>query len=275
MSDKIIRIKKQRLPFTQIPNDFICNPNISSTAKSLWCILYSKPDDWTFYWKEIESNLKEGRDAIRRACNQLKELGYIQKTQKRISTGRGKETKYGGMEIDLFYDPLLPFEQENKGLSLNTENQYTGNEDTGNEDTENQCTNKDLLKKDLSNKDLSNFSFSNKSTATLEELEEYKKQKKYNCNVKGFFDLNESRGWKYNGQKIEDRYQWLDCYEERNTNKPDVKKSLTTEKVESTQNSISDFMRVKMQYCKDKLKNPDRLTEEDYENIDKIIKNNK
>lgn len=78
-------LKKQQLNFTMIPNTLICDPTISSKAKAVYCYLYSRPDDWQFYTKEIEKNFKEGRDAINSAISELISFGWIEKEQVRIS----------------------------------------------------------------------------------------------------------------------------------------------------------------------------------------------
>jgi hypothetical protein len=155
-----ITLRKQPLPFTQVPNELLCNPEISALAKTLWCILYSKPDSWTFFWNEILTHFREGRDAVKRACKELEQFGYLRKYQKKALTGRGKESIFSGMEIEIFYEPVLEPQpdcnQQNQPSSPITENQLTGNPLTGNQVTGNQSTDKYIKNKYLSNKYLNN-----------------------------------------------------------------------------------------------------------------------
>lgn len=211
-----ITLRKQRVSFTQVPNDLICNPEISSLAKSLWCVLYSKPDNWTFFWGEILTHLKEGRDAIKKASKELEEFGYLCKKQlKQNSNGK---MIFSGMEIELFYEPQNPPMQENQGHFPITDFQLTETPSSEIPLTENQSTDKYLYKKDLSNKNLKNKPFSflaknppKKKSLTLEEAEIYKKEKNYQSDVEGFIDYYQPKGWK----GIEDAYCALDAWERK------------------------------------------------------------
>src|SRR3990167_2088809 len=77
MAEQEITLKKQRMPFTQVPNELLCNNLISGIAKAMWCVFYSKPDGWTFYWPEIVRNFREGREALFRAKKELEKAGYL------------------------------------------------------------------------------------------------------------------------------------------------------------------------------------------------------
>ncbi len=109
-----------------------------------------------------------------------KRAGKIWLPQKRITTGRGKEWTFGGMEISLFYDPS--FNQdftsnlENKGSSPITEIPSSGTPLTGT-----QSTDKYLYKKYLHNSFLPN-----PKTASKPEIENYKKEKGFLADVDDF-----------------------------------------------------------------------------------------
>lgn len=148
MSEQQNNLKVHRLPFTQVPNDLLSSNQISGMAKALWCVFYSKPDNWTFYWREIESNFKEGREAVRNAAKQLEEMGYLKKTQKKINSGRG--VVFGGMDIELF---PYPNQQIQPPIS-NTGFPHTRSSDARQSDSTKPSTDKEIKKKDLPNKDL-------------------------------------------------------------------------------------------------------------------------
>ena len=174
MSEQQITLKKQRLPFTQVPNDLLCSNKITGIAKALWCVLYSKPDDWTFFWPEISRNFKEGREALASAKKNLEEAGYLKTIQKRILTGRGNETKFGGMDMELFHTPSLTLDLQPKGSSETTGFPSTGNQQSGIQITGNPQTDKDIYKQDLTKRDLGNkdLIISSSKLSKREQLED-------------------------------------------------------------------------------------------------------
>lgn len=148
--------KQKRTAFVMSPHHLFCNSSITSEAKSLWVVLESKPEGWKFFWSEILKHFKEGRDQMIRAMGELEKLGYIQK--KRAKKGN----LYSGMDIQVFYDPLLPFDphQQNQGSARDPEIQGTeiqGPENQASESQlpENQGTYKDLPEPKLSNQKIS------------------------------------------------------------------------------------------------------------------------
>lgn len=157
---------KQRVSFSQIDNALICSNEISGTAFKLWCYLFSRPENWTFYWSDILPKMKEGRNAVKNAAKELEELGYLSKEQKKVFTGRGKEWRWGGMDISLFWDPLtnpnFNPSLEPKPSSPLTENGLSGNPSSGNEKSGdeiagNGSTNKNQSKQYLTKQYLLNF----------------------------------------------------------------------------------------------------------------------
>lgn len=223
MSEQQITIKKQRLPFTQVPNELLCSNRISGVAKALWCVLYSKPENWTFYWSEILRNFKEGREALTNAKKSLEEEGYIKITQKRIPTGRGNETKFGGMDIELFYDPQLPLTPNNSDSSQTTGFPSSGFLDTGCEgsgiqESRNHPTNKERSKLDLSKQYLKEF-ISLSPEAKKERLKEIWDKKKFKSSLEDYFLNRESRGlWKGLGNLEADCQVWENIFKKMNPN---------------------------------------------------------
>jgi hypothetical protein len=125
------RLKKQRKPFVMSPTHLFTNPEISSIAKTLWQVLDSKPDNWVFYWSEILKHFREGRNAVKKSLKELEKFGYVKKRKAR------KGNLFCGMDIEVFYDPALPFDQENQASARVTENGSSENRDTENGATEN------------------------------------------------------------------------------------------------------------------------------------------
>ena len=121
MNDVKSTIAKERVPFTQIPNGIINDKNLSALAFKIYCYMMSKPENWTFYNKNIIENMKEGRDACLKAIKELEQSGWI--AGKVIRDKRGTFKEY-----------ILYIKQE-----------YPGTENQEYPDTENQDTEKYLV----------------------------------------------------------------------------------------------------------------------------------
>lgn len=76
-------IKKDKVPFTQVANSVLCDPNLSLRAKGLYAYLFSKPDDWQFHRDVIEKETKESYDTFKTAVNELIARGYVTREQYR------------------------------------------------------------------------------------------------------------------------------------------------------------------------------------------------
>ncbi len=210
MSEQQILLKKKRprTGFTQVPNDLLCSDKISGLAKALWCLLFSKPENWTFFWGEILSNFKEGRDSVKKAAKELEESGYLIKKQTKKSLN-GKMI-FGGMEIELDDQPTL----ENSGAVPITEFQLTEIPSTESSLTEKAYTYKQRSKKDLSKKDLS-------SLPSEEEAQKFADDEELKIDVKKWLKISKHgnlRNWQ----------QAMIAYAENPKNQV-IKKNLTTE----------------------------------------------
>lgn len=86
-------LDKEEVPFTQIPNNLICNPSVSAKAKAVYCYVLSRPNGWRFYLDEIANNMTEGRGSIREAIKELESFGYLRRWQIKDENGRFIHTK--------------------------------------------------------------------------------------------------------------------------------------------------------------------------------------
>ena len=102
--------------FTAVPNELLNSTELSAKAKFIYIFLISKPDTWSFSIRGIASQLKEGKDWVQTALNEIKEAGLLEVTQSR-------ENKKFGRAIYTLH-------QYTKNQC--TENQYTGNNDNSN-----------------------------------------------------------------------------------------------------------------------------------------------
>ena len=82
----IKRIKKRG--FVIIDNKLARDKNLSLKAKGLMLYLLSLPGNWEVKLYQLESQMKEGIDAIRTGLNELMVNGYVKKMSIRKSNGQ-------------------------------------------------------------------------------------------------------------------------------------------------------------------------------------------
>ena len=108
----IIRIKKNKIdPFVRLNKEPLFDEKISLRAKGLWAQCLARPDNWTFYVKEIEKHSTDGRDAIYTAINELIKHNYAIRINY-IDKGEDGKIRKGGIEYIFFENPIT--EQEKK-----------------------------------------------------------------------------------------------------------------------------------------------------------------
>lgn len=135
------------------------DPEMSYRAKGLLAYCMSKPDDWTFYNKQLEKASKDGRDGVQSALKELKEKGYM----KRIPA-HDEKGKFTGWETLIYETPLPPEKREtrktgkpNDGETERRENRMTGKPNDGKTaPTNNECTNNDFTNNDFTNNEITN-----------------------------------------------------------------------------------------------------------------------
>ena len=80
------KLNKIAVPFTQVPNGLLYDPNISFKAKGIWAYMSAKPEGWQFSADRIAEETKEERKAILAGLKELSDAGYI--TAKKKGDGR-------------------------------------------------------------------------------------------------------------------------------------------------------------------------------------------
>jgi hypothetical protein len=63
--------------YTQIPNNFLRNPNISAKAKAVLCLLLSNKDGWKSFVVSLVKYMKESEETIRTGAKELENHGYL------------------------------------------------------------------------------------------------------------------------------------------------------------------------------------------------------
>lgn len=81
-------LRKEKIPFTQVPNNLVNDIKTSLKAKGLYLHMVSKPYDWNFTIFSMSKQIKDGETAIRNALSELKKLGWVM--YKKSSDGSGE-----------------------------------------------------------------------------------------------------------------------------------------------------------------------------------------
>lgn len=92
--------------FIMVPNYILMQRNISLKAIGLYAKLLSFPNDWNFTEKGLMSLIKDGKDSLKSALQELEDLGLFYKFQSRKSNGTLGEI--------IFYISPVPMTQEMK-----------------------------------------------------------------------------------------------------------------------------------------------------------------
>ena len=83
----VIRVKKTT-NYVVLDKTALNDPRLSWKAKGIIAFMLSKPDDWTFYLKELMSNATDGEDSFRSGFNELKKHGYVKRVRNRDEKGK-------------------------------------------------------------------------------------------------------------------------------------------------------------------------------------------
>ena len=107
MGTKLI---KQTIPFTQVPNGLLYDPNISFKAKGIWAYMSAKPEGWNFSADRMAEETKEERKAILAGLRELSSAGYI--TAKKLKDGRIEYTLHWEVATASVPEPDIKHEPE-------------------------------------------------------------------------------------------------------------------------------------------------------------------
>ena len=103
----LIRTSKDKNnPYVMLHKGFLEDMNLSLKAKGLLAYCMSKPDGWQFNIEQMTTCLKEGRDAIQSAFNELIENHYCVRDQTRGEGGTFSNVDYVLYELPI--QKMLP-----------------------------------------------------------------------------------------------------------------------------------------------------------------------
>lgn len=81
-----IEFIKEKIPFTQVANEVLCDKRITAKAKGLYAYLYSKPQGWDFAVERISFEMADGIKAVNSGLQELESFGLL--TREKQSDGR-------------------------------------------------------------------------------------------------------------------------------------------------------------------------------------------
>lgn len=85
----MVRIRKEYSKgFTTTSNTIIRDERLTWKARGIFNYLWSMPDDWDFYAKEVAKHAKDGIHSLDSGLEELAEYGYLERTRLRDKKGR-------------------------------------------------------------------------------------------------------------------------------------------------------------------------------------------
>lgn len=84
---KVNKLRKPPSGFTMVPNSLIRNDTLSLKAKGLYCLLFAKPDNWTYVEEALINESADGRESYRSGIMELVKAGWLTKVQVRDDKG--------------------------------------------------------------------------------------------------------------------------------------------------------------------------------------------
>lgn len=100
----VIRVEKTK-NYTVMSNYHLRDKNLSLKAKGLLSFMLSLPEEWDYTEMGLVACLKEGRDGVRAALQELQKYGYLQRKQLRNANGKMGGTEYTVREKPLSENP--------------------------------------------------------------------------------------------------------------------------------------------------------------------------
>lgn len=83
---------KVKSTWTQVPNTWLKDKNLSLKAKGLLAVMQSLPDGWDFSVMGLTTILNDGLTAVRSAVQEIETAGYLIRTQVRNEQGKIADT---------------------------------------------------------------------------------------------------------------------------------------------------------------------------------------
>lgn len=105
----IFRVKRLKDPFVRFSKSIVMDKRLSWKAKGILTYAFSRPEDWSFYKKEMEQHASDGEKSLDSGLKELHDLGYLHKKPCQDS----KTGKMEGWEWFFFEVPVTKEEFSN------------------------------------------------------------------------------------------------------------------------------------------------------------------
>jgi hypothetical protein len=96
---RIIKASQPADRFVMLGNAIAQDPHISSRALGLLVRLLSYPDGWQTDSRTLAAKYPEGRDAIRKALNELETAGHLERVKYQNAAGQWQTVVYVYAEV--------------------------------------------------------------------------------------------------------------------------------------------------------------------------------
>ena len=149
--------------FTVLDNGIFRDKRLSLKARGLLVTMLSLPEEWNYTIEGLTKILKEGKDSIRSALNELEECGYLVRNRIRNDKGQLLDTEY------TLYEKSQK-SQENKGFEPKSENPTLDNPTLEKPIQLNTKYIKNQINKNYSSTALKDRDFSNEIIAKMKSL---------------------------------------------------------------------------------------------------------
>lgn len=104
--------------YTVIDNNIFKNKNLSLKARGLLATMLSLPEEWDYTVEGLGVILKEGKDSIRSALNELEEQNYLVRKRVRNEKGQLTNTEYFVYEKPIESTENTEFEPKSENPTL-------------------------------------------------------------------------------------------------------------------------------------------------------------
>ena len=206
----IFRVNKEK-DYVVMSKSHFKEKKMSLKAKGLLSEMLSLPDEWDYSINGLVAINKENEKAIESALLELKEFGYLKITK--LYPG---ETTSG--RIEYIYDVYENSIKKQEGDFLGVE--ILGVEKQGVEiqgvENQAQYNNKQLNNNILNNNNIKKGKKFIKPT--IEEINNYCKERNNGINAEAFYDFYESKDWYVGKNKMKDWKACMRTWEKRNKN---------------------------------------------------------
>lgn len=216
----VVRKRKKR-DFTTLDNNIFKNKDLSMKAKGLLCTLLSLPDDWEYSIGGLAALSKDGKTSIRSTLNELEEMGYFTREERRVNG------QFKGYDYIIYEEPVSPDTMSSEPTSEKATSVERTQLNTNTLNTKE--SNTYLIKPPVSPKG------GKKIPPTIEEVREYAQSRGNIVDPDYFFDYYEGLNWMRGKTKVKDWQATYRTWERRSDAGP---KGTEANKNNSTGNGI-------------------------------------